>query len=1102
MLILDLLVAGVAGLLVFALRSPAGASPEQEESVDVAEWGFPFTGEADGAPPVYSPSLTGEGTPVELPAAGWAMLEWRRPRDVYRVRLEGDRLPPPDSVRLEYWHHIWPDGGGGGWQRLDDPFNGRWVAAHCDVEPGDGSLTFILRPLSTDENPSVERTGFEFRRTYRVRAVFDRPVSLSALKVFTDAVWREAELDLEWKPSSEPRPGWSGPIEGRSAHILDVRTPGRDGADVTLRVRYSHAPDRLSEDRGHVVFRAGGCESFSVFVDDVLREGGIYVRDIDAFVSDGSRGLRYRDWKPSPDCWEGTIMDLVARMPEQSLERVMRAIPLKPPREAHLGAPHLRQEFTILANGDVELLENSLRSPGRDRDRRPWTVRSLRYSLSTLRKPQFTEDGGRQAVRHLEEGWLPVIHTEWENEGLRFHREAFAVPLLEPIAHNVDGRRGDEPLVLLEKLTVSNPSAESRTAWFWTEFSLKRPLTVTPDGVLRLDAPSEGEAPEGLTPVRGRIDTGGRGELRVVEDCVPAVPGSPDPQLEGSDAPRQALLYTVELGPGESHSIRHAITYIELLDAAEMDALLSQDYDARHAEVVSFWKERTSRGMQLEVPDAILNDLYRANLWHVLITTDRDPDTGLYQHGAATVRYANFANETCMVAQSLEMRGEHEEAARLLEPFIVCQGKKPLPGNFRSQEGLLYAAHPDPENDPYTAQGYNMHHGWVLWKLAEHYFYTLDRDYLERVAPVLVAACDWVTRERQATMAPEPDGSRPVEWGLAPPGDLEDVEEYLFWYATNAYYHAGMAAAGRALKELGHPEADRILREAEEYRRDILDSVRESIAGAPVVRLKDGTWIPYVPPRTRVLTHRKEGWIREGLYPSLHLLDGEVVEPAHRVVEWMMQDLEDNIFLSRESGYNVQDERAGFFDFGGVNLQPCLCPNAMAHLRRDEVPHFIRVFYNTLWASLYPDTVCFAEWVPHFGRGGGPLYKTPDECKFIQFMRNMLVLEEGDGLLLGMGVPRAWMQDGREVRLERGGTFFGTVSLHIRSFAASGRIEASLDLPSRSPAASAVLRLRHPEGLPMKRVEINGAEHAGFDPERELIVLPATSGRMDVRGFF
>jgi hypothetical protein len=94
------------------------------------------------------------------------------------------------------------------------------------------------------------------------------------------------------------------------------------------------------------------------------------------------------------------------------------------------------------------------------------------------------------------------------------------------------------------------------------------------------------------------------------------------------------------------------------------------------------------------------------------------------------------------------------------------------------------------------------------------------------------------------------------------------------------------------------------------------------------------------------------------------------------------------------------------------------------------------------------------------------------------------------------------MQDGREARLERGGTFFGTISVLIRSRVAEGRIEASLDLPSRNPAASAVLRLRHPDGLPMKSVTVNGQDHSAFDAARELITLPVTSGKLEVVAFF
>jgi hypothetical protein len=256
-----------------------------------------------------------------------------------------------------------------------------------------------------------------------------------------------------------------------------------------------------------------------------------------------------------------------------------------------------------------------------------------------------------------------------------------------------------------------------------------------------------------------------------------------------------------------------------------------------------------------------------------------------------------------------------------------------------------------------------------------------------------------------------------------------------------------------------------------------------------------------VPPRAYALTHLKEGWIREGLYPALHLLDGEVYPDDHPYADWMIQNLEDNIFLSKESGYGVENPRANFFNFGGFTLQPNLPNLPLAYLRRDQVPHFLRGFYNTGWASLYPETMCFAEWVPSFGHGGGPLFKTPDECQFIQWMRAMLVMERGEGLELGLGVPRAWMKDSQRVRLERAATCFGQLDLEILSRAGAGRIQAAVRLVKTDPPKTIALRLRHPEGKPIQSATVNGRP-AKVNERRQLIDLPVSGSAWTIAAEF
>ena len=46
---------------------------------------------------------------------------------------------------------------------------------------------------------------------------------------------------------------------------------------------------------------------------------------------------------------------------------------------------------------------------------------------------------------------------------------------------------------------------------------------------------------------------------------------------------------------------------------------------------------------------------------------------------------------------------------------------------------------------------YNLDPGYIMECLANHYRLTGDRDWLARVAPKLVLACDFVIRERERT---------------------------------------------------------------------------------------------------------------------------------------------------------------------------------------------------------------------------------------------------------------------------------------------------------------------------------------------------------------
>jgi hypothetical protein len=119
----------------------------------------------------------------------------------------------------------------------------------------------------------------------------------------------------------------------------------------------------------------------------------------------------------------------------------------------------------------------------------------------------------------------------------------------------------------------------------------------------------------------------------------------------------------------------------------------------------------------------------------------------------------------------------------------------------------------------------------------------------------------------------------------------------------------------------------------------------------------------------------------------------------------------------------------------------------------------------------------------------------------LHLVRHMLVTEErgavGDysgNLLLLAGAPRAWLQDGKEIRLREMPTHFGPMNLEVCSHTAKRRIEARFTPSARKPCQTVKLRFRHPDSSPLQSVRVNGKPWREFDPAKEWILLPGNIG--------
>jgi len=1028
--------------------------------------------------------LPAGASPGKEPHVG---IEWDSPQDVARVEVEflsTEAASLPGQNALEYWHDSWPPQDRGGWTRLDDPFNGEWKRPRATFTRAAKKWVYDILPLSKEEISETRGLSVSFRRTYKIRLVFPdgQFPPITALRAFSPHVWKRADLKIEVVSGSSTQPRTLASAEVFAGHILSSLRPASISGGATgyvLTVLCSDSPDD-SPDRTIVSLRWGEKEDegLSFLPSEAVRQG-IFVPDFGLWVAEEKAG-NFQDMQFAQGSGaHPTIWQRVPAEPEQTWQRAREEIPRLKDTEHRpygsyvpLGCDGNRQEFGILYNGSVFCQKGALKSPGREDSRMLWPEDDILFKIGTGDSPDFREREG--ATRQsLLGGYLPVVISEWEQDGVLFCETAVAA-LLAPENSAPAEPRGDETSVLLLSLEAKNAFDKPRPVRVWFGTSIAESLALTEDGFLYAEATKKGDSSQPalrcLANLKGDAVSADWSVFRAVAPST------------------NAVAFETTVPPEASRKLILKIPFLSFLTKEELAHLRGIDFDKEVRGTERYWQGKISEGAKIQVPNLLLNDFIRAQFWHITVTADKDVDTGLTMLPAATFHYRVCANEACHQIRSLDLRGYKELAEQYLEPFIQLQGTRPLHGRFRSAEGVFHGLRVK-EGVDYQTFNYNLDHGFVLWTLCEHYRLTGDRAWLERVAPNIIAGCDFIARERQATKLTDDRGRNVWQYGLLPPGHLEDNPEFLHWYAVNAYACRGIMDAAAVLSEIGRPEADRIRREAYEYLTDVRRAVRQSMLLSPVVNQGDGTFAPFQPTRC-LLRGRDLGWIRDSLYGPIHLIDCGIYPPHSPEATWILQDAENNVFVSRERGLGIDTEK-WWFSHGGMTLQPNLVPTPTVYVKRDEPERAIRCFYNTLAASVYEDVRAFCEWLPaQFGRGGGPFYKTPDESAFVVWLRNLLAVEDEGRLTLCPAAPREWFADGEEIVVENLPTYFGEVSFRILSQIEKGEIRADVRPPSRNRPEELCLRVRHPARKPIRSVHVNGQAHIGFDSVSELISLP------------
>jgi hypothetical protein len=641
---------------------------------------------------------------------------------------------------------------------------------------------------------------------------------------------------------------------------------------------------------------------------------------------------------------------------------------------------------------------------------------------------------------------LPVIVTTLERGTQRCVIEQFAAPLsrTEPL------KRGEVETAFFTRIQITGEG----------------PLSIG----FRLATENTNRTPE-LRRVAGRLSVVDRETGSVwlmVEPGDGLTLKERDPIRDEKD-PRIEFDFEGSLEDGDTREIilKLASPVVSRNAARELAGI---DVHEARAATIAYWEDWLAQGAQFESPEPEVNDLFRANLWHALmLPRHRTDEQGVDR---IDLPYSNFAY------------GQLNADWPINQAVYVNYMIHGLRGHFGVAEEEFAAMFQTQQRANGRIGGYaewGVYSPGMLYSIAQNYLLSRDRESFERLLPSSLRALDWCLQE----VAQGQDSTEAPGLIVAPLNDL--THDARAWAFPNAYFVAGLELFGRALAAHGHPRAGETLAVARQMKRDVERAFARASVRSPAIQLADGTWANYVPCDAMTPRRLLDQW-----YPTdvdtgaLHLSRLGAIDPGGWLTTALLHDHEDNLFLNQ----------------WGMANEPIYNQQATAFLLRDEPEAAIRAFYSMMACAFSHEQYSPLEHRWAWGQYYGP---PSTDGAWFELYRNMLINElQGEGILLiGQAIPRGWLEDGKQIRVEGAPTYYGPVTMTLESRAKTGSIHAGIALSDPNRPDVLQIRFRHPHRALLRAVTVNGLEHRGFDRARETIMIQSPDlPRYKVVGYY
>jgi hypothetical protein len=451
------------------------------------------------------------------------------------------------------------------------------------------------------------------------------------------------------------------------------------------------------------------------------------------------------------------------------------------------------------------------------------------------------------------------------------------------------------------------------------------------------------------------------------------------------------------------------------------------EFEGKLAEVRRYWGDLLKTGERFTIPEQRVQDAYRA--WLVYSFLNVDKRDGVYHVCDGAGFYEEiYGYSAALYCHVLDLFGYHEQTRTYLDSLLT----------FQQPDGLFCV------NFGHTDTGTLLH------VMSEHYRITGDAEWLRKVSPKMIAMCNWIISHRSESMK-NIHGKRAMVHGLIRYRPYCDHELPAFDYYSNGYLWAGMADAADVVAQIGmRDEAGRLKKEADAYRKDILMSMDMAVIDHDGVRM-----LPMMPDTQTLL--KESNYTANGYYGLIAscLLETSVIEPRDPRAQLVVDMLE------RRSGLV-----AGICQFFGQIDHAYTYGYWLNCLQRNEPKKAILGLYGSMAYGMSRDTYAGVECTAIRTGDNAPTLPHTYSCsKQLRLLRNMLLREQGNELLIGQAIPRPWLEPGKMVEAGQAPTDFGPVSFKIAADADGRQVMVDLAPPSRKPPAAIRIWLRHPRRL-------------------------------------